>query len=319
MRQSRHHASPEAGLDEEDAELGPKNEGVIIAHYGAQADVVEKLQAGALARRCVFRANLDNPVVGDRVIWCDNSDGGVIVAILPRDTELCRPDKTKRLRPVAANIDRIMLVFASEPTPHANLIDRYLVAAEHQGIKPVLVLNKVDLLTADNSRAIDELLAPYRALDYPIVEVSAKHTTGVEPLCQQIADHTCIFVGQSGVGKSSLINRILPDAAAVIGDLSQARDKGRHTTTTTRLYFLPNGGRLIDSPGIREFGLWHLDPEDIAEGFIEFREHLGHCQFRNCQHQQQPGCALQKALTEGKIHPRRMESYYRIVQSLEDG
>jgi len=308
-----------SGADLRDIELGPEKEGVIVAHYGAQADVVEDLIPEAQSQRCFLRANLDDVVVGDRVVWRDSNEAGVIVATQPRVTELGRPDKNGNLRPVAANIDRMILVIAPEPMAHANLIDRYLVAAEHQGIFPLLVINKIDLMNDSCRDAMRDLLATYSDLGYPILEVSTKFHRGIDELCQKIAEHTAIFVGQSGVGKSSLINRILPAAEAEVGDLSQSTIKGTHTTTTARMYFLPSGGRLIDSPGIREFGLWHLDPERVAQGFVEFRPYLGACRFRNCQHKREPGCALVQAVDEGRIKSCRLESYFRIIQDAADG
>jgi len=294
-------------------ELGSEQAGLVSTRYSNQVDIVTSPTSAP--QRCYLRSNLESVVTGDNVIWCPGEPYGVVSAVLPRQTQLDRPDSRGKLRPVAANIDRIVIVIASEPRPHANLIDRYLVAIEHRGIQPILLLNKTDL-DSDNKQLAQNLVRTYSDLGYQVIEVSAQSSDGIEQLTNALQQHTSVFVGQSGVGKSSLINAICPAAEAAIGSLSEAHTKGRHTTTTANLFFLPGGGQLIDSPGIREFGLIHLDEGDIAQGFIEFRPLLGHCKFRDCRHQNDPGCALQSALEAGKISPQRMQSYQLIKQSL---
>jgi ribosome biogenesis GTPase len=269
--------------------------------------------------RCHLRANLPTLVTGDRVVWRAGAQGsGVIVAQLPRSSELCRPDMRGVLKPVAANVDQIVIVFAPLPHPHANLIDRYLVAAEHAGIRPLLLLNKADLVDDENSAMLDELLGVYRQLGYPLLEVSARQGGGMEDLMARLDGHISVFVGQSGVGKSSLVNSLLPGVDTRVGALSEHTGKGTHTTTTARLFHFPGGGELIDSPGIREFGLGHVSREDVEAGFIEFGELLGTCRFRDCKHDREPGCALLKALEDGRVHPQRMASYRHILASLPE-
>jgi len=222
------------------------------------------------------------------------------------------------LRPIAANIDYIVLVVAPYPEPHANLIDRYLVAAESVGITPLILLNKTDLIDSSNEAAIEELLSIYPTIGYQVMKVSTKNAEGINPLKTLLKDKTSVFVGQSGVGKSSLINALLPGVDLKVGELSAAKAKGIHTTTTAKLFHFPTGGDLIDSPGIREFGLWHMEREHVAEGFIEFRPFLGHCKFRDCSHQQEPECAILAGVNEGKISQRRLESFEMIANSLGD-
>ncbi|TXS89138.1 small ribosomal subunit biogenesis GTPase RsgA [Parahaliea aestuarii] len=295
--------------------LGAEQEGLVVAHFGTQVEV----ESGAgERRRCHLRANLGSLVTGDRVIWCEGDPTGVVVAQLDRKSALLRPDNFGQLKPVAANIDRIFVVIAARPEPHANLIDRYLVASEAVGIEPVLVLNKVDLLDGDDALAaqLDSLLTPYANLGYQLLRVCAR-AGGSVALETALNQRISIFVGQSGVGKSSLVNSLLPGLDLRVGALSELTHKGTHTTTTAQLFHLPCGGSLIDSPGIREFGLWHMSRDQVEQGFREFRPHLGHCRFRDCQHQQEPGCAILDAGQSGAISPARLESYRRIIASLE--
>lgn len=304
-------------------EYGPERPGRVIAHFGRTLDV--QADGDGPTVRCHLRANLEGLVTGDRVIWraAEDAEGnvseGVVVARSERQNVLERPDARGQLKPVAANIDQILIVFAAEPAPHPNLIDRYLVAAEATGITPVLVLNKIDLLP-ESGGELRALLSRYEALGYPVVATTTARATGLDALHERLAGRTSVFVGQSGVGKSSLIDRLLPDESLRIGALSKDSRKGTHTTTTARLYRLPTAddAELIDSPGIREFGLVHLDERQVAEGFIEFRDFLGRCRFRDCSHRHEPGCALLEAVERGDIHPQRFASYRHIVDSLNE-
>ncbi|MCQ4322263.1 small ribosomal subunit biogenesis GTPase RsgA [Stutzerimonas stutzeri] len=304
----------------EGGDLGPEQTGLVIAHFGVQVEVeAQEGEHCGQVFRCHLRANLPALVTGDRVVWRPGNQGiGVIVAQLPRQSELCRPDPRGQLKPVAANVDLIVIVFAPLPEAHANLIDRYLIAAEHAGITPLLLLNKADLIDARNQGALNALLAVYRTLGYPLMEVSAHDGAGMQALQARLDGHVSVFVGQSGVGKSSLVNSLLPGVDTRVGALSEMTGKGTHTTTTARLFHFPAGGELIDSPGIREFGLGHVSRLDIEAGFIEFQDLLGHCRFRDCKHDREPGCALLKALEQGQIQPQRMASYRHIISSLPE-
>ncbi len=306
-------------LDELDGDaLGPEQQGLVIAHFGVQLEVEtldEQLKGQRV--RCFLRANLPALVTGDLVVWRPAQQGnGVIVAQLPRMSQLCRPDSRGELKPVAANIDQIFIVFAPVPEPHANLLDRYLIAATHAGIRPILLLNKSDLLQEDEQNEAAQLVSIYRKLGYQVLSVSALTGTGLDELQQQLKDKVSAFVGQSGVGKSSLVNSLLPDTETAVGELSPLTGKGTHTTTTARLFHFPNGGSLIDSPGIREFGLSHVQQQDVEAGFIEFAPFLGLCRFRDCSHKHEPGCALLQALADGQISQQRLDSFRHILGML---
>ena len=238
--------------------------------------------------------------------------------MLDRTSEIFRPDSYGHLKTVAANVDQMLITIAPQPEPHENLIDRYLVAAHCHEISPVIILNKSDLLEPFNRESLLKLSNLYRNLGYQILHVSTKTEEGVDQLESILADKTSIFVGQSGVGKSSIVKKLLPQEAIKIGELSDAVIKGKHTTTYSRLFHFKNGGSCIDSPGIREFGLWHIDKDDLIKGFTELHHHAQHCQFRNCSHNQEPGCAIKKALKTGEISDTRFTSYQRILHSLDD-
>jgi ribosome biogenesis GTPase len=258
-------------------------------------------------------------VTGDQVVWRSAPDGsGVIEALLPRKSILERPDNYGQMKPVASNLDNILIVIAPLPGPQTNLIDRYLVAAETLNIKPVLLLNKTDLIDAQNQTMIDHLMQSYSALGYEVVRASATLSHGMDELLRFLDGRVTVFVGQSGVGKSSLIQALLPDESLRIGELSEANQKGKHTTTTAKLFHLPSGGDLIDSPGIREFGLWHISEAELAEGFIEFRPFLGKCRFRNCQHEHEPGCGLLAAAESRQISEDRFKNYRILKNTLND-
>lgn len=302
-------------------QLGAEQTGLVIAHFGQTVEVepADKL-SNAENVRCFVRANLDSLVTGDEVVWrAGDQNNGVIEARLDRHSLLQRPDNYGQLKPVAANIDRIVVVVATEPMPYANLIDRYLVAAETLNIRPAILFNKSDLINDDNRQVIESLCQTYRDLDYEVLYTSANDISQCESsLLDWLKDYTSVFVGQSGVGKSSLIRSMLGDQTIRIGALSEQSRKGTHTTTTARLFHLPGGGRLVDSPGIREFGLWHIDEQELLAGFIEFRPYIGYCKFRDCRHEQEPGCAITQALDEGHISSTRMASYQRIRATLDD-
>lgn len=297
--------------------LGEEQQGLVVANYGVMMDVEA---ADGQIYRCNQRQNIDEITCGDQVIWRPGQGlaGGIVVALLPRDSLLCRPDFQQRMKLIAANINQIFIVTTPQPSISTGLIDRYLVAAEHFGFAPVIVINKADLINDTNREEIDQSLSIYRQLGYPVLFTSARSEHGLDSLIEQLRGHTSIFVGHSGVGKSSLVQVLLPQETIRVGELSESSGKGMHTTTVATLYHLPSGGDIIDSPGIREFGLWEINREQVAQGFIEFRPVLGQCRFRNCQHKAEPGCALHAAVEAGIIQPQRLESFFRILDSLTE-
>lgn len=294
--------------------------GLVVSRYGKSADVEDEY---GKMYRCHIRRSILSAVVGDKVIWCPASDvqkAGIIEAVLDRHSEFMRPDYYDGLKPVAANIDQIIIVSAILPSLSFNVIDRYLVASETLQIAPTLVINKVDLLLKSEKDRFIASFTPYREMGYAVLFVSQKAGEGMAVLQQKLVGHTSVFVGQSGVGKSSLINTLRPllDDAALIGDVSTTSGLGQHTTTASRLYHLSEGGNIIDSPGVREFGLWHLSPGELAQGFVEFRPYLGKCQYRDCKHLMDPGCAIQEAVADGKIAGSRFDNYHRIIATITE-
>ncbi len=311
-------------LSFDEAGLGIEQTGRIITHFGQQV-VIEKMDsAEPITQRCHVRGNVEALVTGDHVTWraADTSGTdttGIVTSLLPRHSLLSRQDPHGGNKLIAANIDQLIIVIAPEPEPFANLIDRYLVAAEINHFTPIIVMNKTDLLHKDKAleSKINSMLAIYQKLGYSVIEASSIAQEGTQLLTNQLKDKISIFVGQSGVGKSSLINRLLPDAALKVGELSKGKAKGTHTTTAAQLLHLPEGGEIIDSPGIREFGLDALSADDLAYGFKEMKPYLGQCKFRNCLHQNEAGCAIEQAVKNETVYPERYQSYRDIFNSFE--
>ena len=299
------------------SELGPEQPGRIVSHYGANFSVQDTQGNHHL---CLSRRNLPKLVCGDFVSW--QSTGtleGVIVALQPRNSLLARPGYHKQLKPIAANIDQILVVIAPQPAIDEDLINRYLVAATLTIITPVIVLNKVDLLNAKEMLNTRQRLEVYERLGYTVIPASTHQKQRLKELLNQLENKTSIFVGQSGVGKSSLIKAILPHTSVRIGELSHASGLGKHTTTVSTLYTLPHNGAIIDSPGIREFGLGQFDATQIAQGFVEFQPFISQCKFNDCSHHSEPGCAVRQAVDTGAVQKSRYDSFLRIVSSAPRG
>ena len=262
----------------------------------------------------MFRANLGEVVCGDRVLWqATDNDEGVVVALQPRSTALSRPGYGGNEKAIAANITQLVVVLASQPEPTGYLVDQYLVAAERIGVAGLICLNKADLLDSAGRAAFRERFTLYESIGYPVIEISAKTEHGLDPLLDQLKDQTSILVGQSGVGKSSLINALVPRENVLEGDLSDATGLGRHTTSAATLYTLGSGGELIDSPGVRSFRLGPLTRQQLERGFREFVPFLGQCRFHNCVHLAEPGCAVRAAVERGDIAGARLASYQHMV------
>lgn len=287
--------------------------GTIIAAHGRHylADVAgEKLQ-------CVTRGKKTNVAVGDVVhLKRTSADQAVIEKIAERTTLLYRSDQYKS-KLLAANISRLFIVVATEPGFTDDLVSRALVACEAAGIEPHLILNKTDV--PDLLPRARDRVAPYAALGYPVHEVSAKAQPEqtVALLSPLLAGHSSIFIGQSGMGKSSLINLLVPDADIAVREISAALDTGKHTTTFTRLYWLPGAdgedSTIIDSPGFQEFGLYHLTEGMLERAFVEFKPYLGGCKYYNCRHLAEPQCAVLDAVADGKIARMRHELYAQLL------
>ncbi len=278
--------------------------GLVITRYG-QRLLVES-EAGDLVQ-CTARRNIDLSVAGDQVIFQMNDDNtGVITALLERDNTLERSHKI-----IAANIDELWLVVAIEPHYQFDLIDRYLVVAENGNLPIRIVVNKIEL--SKNIEQVKTDFAMYQSIGYKVSYLSVKEQIGTAEFKQQLNDKTHIFLGQSGVGKSSLINELTPNLNLRVNEISKKSKLGKHTTTNTTLYHIPSGGDLIDSPGVREFHLNTLTSQEILSGFREFKPFVGQCKFRNCVHINEPNCAIKNALGNGSIHPKRYESYLNLI------
>jgi len=284
--------------------------GVIVAahgrHYLAEAD-------GRLLQ-CVTRGKKSNVAVGDEVVLrATSADQAVIEKIAERRTLLYRSDQYKS-KLLAANLTRMFIVVATEPSFSDDLISRALVAAEAAGIDPHLILNKVDL--AEPLARARERLGLYTAMGYPVHEVSAQAApaAAVALLQPLLAGQSSILIGQSGMGKSTLVNLLVPEADIATREISAALDTGKHTTTFTRLYRLPDGGgSIIDSPGFQEFGLYHLSEGQLERAFRDFAPYLGGCRFYNCRHLAEPQCAVLQAVEDGKIAPLRHALFAQLV------
>ncbi len=288
----------------------PRLTGRIIAAYGQYYEVET---AHDTIYSCVMRGKKKGVVCGDRVeIRRVATDQGVIETVLPRTSLFYRSDAFRE-KLIAANVTQLIFVLATVPSCSLELLDRCLIAAENQGIRALILLNKVDLI--EQKQTIAQSLMLYRKLGYPVLEISAK--TSVQPLIPQLPGQTSLLAGQSGVGKSTLLNALIPQARQATAEISDALDSGRHTTTHVRLFHLDDSGScIIDSPGFQEFGLQQLDEASLVWGFIEFRPFLGQCRFRNCRHITEPGCVLLQATRKGILSPRRMACYHKLTRSI---
>lgn len=305
--------------------LSAIKKGLVISRFGEQLDVYDLETAvkkppdahQPKIYRCYLRQNLSAIVVGDQVSFTlDDNLQGIVIAVDERTSLLQRPSQYQGLKPLVANIDQIFVVVAPRPNFSAVLLDRYLVAIENANIKAIVVLNKCELTQAINEQAINQQLSIYRQVGYSCLNISVKNSQGIQQLKNTAQGHRNILVGQSGVGKSSIINAIFPDAESQVNSISADSLLGQHTTTWSKLFLFENNqGFIIDSPGIREFALGHLQQTEIAQGFVEFQQFNGLCKFRDCKHINEPGCAVIAAVEEQKISQQRWNNYKKILNN----
>jgi len=290
---------------------GPSDEGIVVVNYGKQ---VEVLTPSGERVTCEMSSDLGKkPVAGDRVRYEAERGGAYLLELLKRSNVIMRAGRREgEDRVLAANVDCMLIVSAVKPPFKEGLVDRYLVTAGHAGIAPVVVLNKVDLDDGGTQKRAEM----YRELGYPLHCVSSLRGDGVQELAGYLADRTSILVGHSGVGKSSLLMALLPEADIATSALSQSSGKGVHTTSTATLYSGANGVRIIDSPGIRAFGLSSIAPSEVRAYFVEFVPLAGQCRFRDCMHIKDGDCRVRDAVEKGEIPRIRYESYLRMVESL---
>ena len=287
----------------------------MIAHYGNRVLVED---GNGSVHPCTLAGRRLKCVCGDHVRWSPAPDGATVTAVEPRRSELLRHDRRGGARVMAANIDLMVVVCAARPEPDPGLIDRYCVGAEALGMDALIVFNKADLLPGDSQAPASEaIFGEFRPLGYDVLSVSAHRGSGMSLLRLRLAGRTSVLVGPSGVGKSSLVNALVPHLEARTAALSAANGEGRHTTTATHLYRLAErAGCVIDSPGVRDFRLWPMSARDIASGFREIRAASARCRFDDCRHLAEPGCAVRDAVTGGHISPRRYESYRLLARQV---
>ena len=279
--------------------------GTIVAAYGKRFQV--ELADDQKRISCVTRGKKTDLACGDNVtLKLTDKHEGVIESTLPRKTLLYRSNAFKS-KMLAANVTQIIIVLATQPSFYEALLNRCLIAAEAAGIKALIVLNKCDLADNDDAK---QKLALYTGLGYQVLALSA--TEDISALRPYLQGEASILVGQSGMGKSTIINALLPDADVRTREVSLVLDSGKHTTTAAHLYHLDAHSQLIDSPGLQEFGLHHLSTDELEHAFIEFRPYLGKCRFNNCKHLQEPDCAIKEAVTSNKVTPERLAIYQML-------
>ncbi len=290
-------------------------EGRVVVRHGANLAVED---ADGEITHCLSRQNIGHPVCGDRVVWQRIADNqGVVTAILPRQTVLSRPDFGGRDKPLAANLTRLVILIAPQPEPSDYLVDQYLIAAQLMGVEALIVANKMDLLDSAQRADFEARFARYPVIGYPLLCISLREPDTLAALMTQLSAQTSILVGQSGVGKSSLVKALLPDREIQIGRLSRATGLGRHTTSAATLYRLPGNGALIDSPGVRSFRIGAIERDALQLGFREFQPYLRHCRFADCGHDHEPDCAIRRAVAEGLIDAQRLANFRHLLADSE--
>ncbi len=285
----------------------PAPAGTVVAGFGRET--VVRADGGELLRATARSRDLQ-PVCGDRVMLSGVGAGrAVIEAIDPRRNVFSRSSR-HRTKVLAANVSQVVVLVACEPSFSDELMCRFLAAAELAGLPALIALNKTDL--AERRDDALRMLEPFRGLGYPLVELAGKHDA--HPLLPYLHRHRSLLAGQSGMGKSTLVKTLVPQAEVRIGEISRFLDSGRQSTTAARLYVLDDSSEIVDTPGVSEFGLAGLDARGISACFREFGAYAGRCRFQDCRHLSEPGCGVREATLSGAVHPRRLALYQRIVQ-----
>ena len=293
----------------------------VISHHGrqlfAETESFEKV-------KCKIRQNLGDIACGDYILIQQIKDQSgnkqnVVVAIKERSNMLVKTGFAGAIKPVAANIGQLVIVTSLKPKPNPYLIDRYLTAAENLPAKALIILNKVDLLDDDSQahetkKLVDDLTALYQSIGYRVISASMEQNIGIDEISEALSNTTSILVGLSGVGKSSIVKKILPEEEIRIGETSAATGEGKHTTTVSALYHLKDNGIIIDSPGVRDFTPINNSIDEITNGFVDVRKFNGACKFTNCSHLNEPECAMRQAVSDGKLNVLRFENYLRMIE-----
>jgi ribosome biogenesis GTPase len=296
---------------------GRELSGRIVSAHGRRV-VVE--DADGKSHSCRLFGRRLQVVCGDRVTWVkEDAEGatGLVVGVEPRNTELARISSTGAGEVIVANLDQLVAVIAPVPAPDFSICDRYLAAAEWAGLTAAVALNKSDLPDAA-SPSLEAELDTYRALGYQAVRTSKREAHGIDALERLLRGRVSVLVGQSGVGKSSLINRLVPGVEAAVQEISRASEEGRHTTTASALYHLPGGGELMDSPGVRDYSPPLPAPRDVASGFRELATATLDCRFPDCRHAGEPGCSVEALVESGVVSARRLASYRQLLRLAGD-
>ena len=291
----------------------PLSEGLVVASH--RRHFVVRTASGETVV-CVLKGRGMTLACGDQVTYARTDDGGVIESLLPRTSLFYRSDAFKD-RLIAANVTQVVGVVAPDLSLDEELVNRWIVAAEAEGCRFILAANKADMFGFD---VLQERLAPYAALGYAVVPLSALQDAA--PLRPWIEGQHSVLIGQSGMGKSTILNALLPEVGAKTAEISASLNAGRHTTTHSTLHLLHDdaaGGWIVDSPGMKMFGMAHVAADALAEAFVEFRPFLGHCRYRNCRHDREPGCAIDAAVAAGSIQPFRVALWRRLVADSRAG